>query len=71
MMEESPFLVLPEVKKIDRISDPTRVRMEERGLYPKRFRIGVRKVAWRKAEIEEWARDPEAWRHRRSTGTAG
>jgi len=65
-MMESPFFLQDEVNEISRVCDLTRSRLEKRGLFPKRVRIGARKVAWRKTEIEEWARDPEGWAKRHS-----
>jgi predicted DNA-binding transcriptional regulator AlpA len=67
---ESPFLTLPEVEAISRISAPTRKRLEDRGHFPKRFRIGCRKLGWRKTEVLEWAADPEAWRVRHQSAAA-
>jgi predicted DNA-binding transcriptional regulator AlpA len=63
-MNESPFLFLPELDKITRVCDRTRRRMEQRGHFPKRIRIGAWKIAYRKSEIEEWASDPEGWAKR-------
>jgi predicted DNA-binding transcriptional regulator AlpA len=50
-----------EVENISRMCDLTRARLEKRGRFPKRVRIGGRRVAWRKAEIEAWIADPEGW----------
>jgi predicted DNA-binding transcriptional regulator AlpA len=61
---ESPFLIPAEVDALTRTCNMTRVRMEKRGLFPKRVRIGARKMAWRKSDVEEWLRDPSAWRQR-------
>jgi hypothetical protein len=58
---ESPFFLQSEVDEVSRICDLTRSRLEKRGLFPKRVRIGARKVAWRKVDIEAWAADPEGW----------
>jgi prophage regulatory protein len=66
-MIESPFLLLPEVDKISRLSDLTRWRLEKSGRFPKRIRIAGRKVAWRKSEIEAWVADPEGWARRHNT----
>lgn len=61
---ESPFLLPDEVDTIARSSDDTRMRQEKKGRFPKRIKIAAKKIAYRKSEIEEWARDPEAWRAR-------
>ncbi len=29
-------------------------RLEKKGLFPKRIKIGVRRVAWRLSDIEAW-----------------
>jgi predicted DNA-binding transcriptional regulator AlpA len=68
MPADSPFLIDREVRIITRTSKMTRVRMEARGLFPKRTRIGARKMAWRKHEVEEWVRDPLGWAQRNSAG---
>jgi prophage regulatory protein len=62
------FLLPSEVQEITRLRDPTRKRMEKRGLFPVRIRIAPRRVAWRNAEIKAWVEDPEAWSARRSRG---
>jgi prophage regulatory protein len=55
------FLLPSEVQEITRLRDPTRRRMEKRGLFPRRIRIAPRRVAWRNAEIKAWIEDPEGW----------
>jgi prophage regulatory protein len=70
-MIESPFLLLPEVDKISRLSDLTRWRLEKSGRFPKRVKIAGRKVAWRKSEIEAWVADPEGWARRHNTHPYG
>ena len=61
-MTNSPFLLPYEVDEITRMCDLTRSRLEKAGRFPKRVRIGNRKIAWRRAEIESWVADPEGWR---------
>lgn len=65
---ESPFLLPAELDAITRTSNMTRVRMEKRGLFPKRVTIGARKKAWRKTDVEEWLKDPSAWAQRNAAG---
>jgi predicted DNA-binding transcriptional regulator AlpA len=68
MESESPFLLPAEVDAITRLHDLTRRRMEARGLFPKRVRIGARKTAHRRSDIETWMRDPDAWRRSHAAG---
>jgi predicted DNA-binding transcriptional regulator AlpA len=55
-----------EVDQISLLHPLTRVRLEKRGLFPKRVRIGARKMVWRRADVEQWAADPEGWASRRN-----
>jgi prophage regulatory protein len=50
----SPFLLKPDRRKRVPLSDSTVDRLEAKGLFPKRVKLGVRKVGWRLAEIEAW-----------------
>jgi predicted DNA-binding transcriptional regulator AlpA len=61
---ETPFLLPTEVDKISRVTDMTRMRLEKSGRFPKRIKIGSRKIAWRRSDIVEWAADPEGWAKR-------
>jgi predicted DNA-binding transcriptional regulator AlpA len=63
---DSPFLLPDELDKLTRVSDLTRSRMEKRGLFPRRIRIAPRRIAWRRSEVEDWVRDPEAWGKRQA-----
>jgi prophage regulatory protein len=68
----TPEFFLPaEVQAITRLRDPTRKRMENRGLFPRRIRIAPRRVAWRKTDIEAWAADPEGWGKRNDASATG
>jgi predicted DNA-binding transcriptional regulator AlpA len=58
---EPEFLIPSEVEKITRLRDPTRKRMEKRGLFPARIHIAPRRIAWRCADIQTWVADPEGW----------
>ncbi|MDR6303959.1 putative DNA-binding transcriptional regulator AlpA [Nitrobacter vulgaris] len=64
MPGNSPFIFHEEIDAITRLCDMTRKRMERRGLFPKRVRIAPRRIAWRRADIEAWASDPEGWAKR-------
>jgi predicted DNA-binding transcriptional regulator AlpA len=57
----SVFLLPLEVDKISQLSRVTRWRREKAGLFPRRLKISARKIAYRRAEIEDWQRDPEGW----------
>ena len=61
------FLLPNEVDEISRFADVTRWRMEKRGLFPRRVHLSPGRIAWRRADIEQWASDPEGWAKR---GTA-
>jgi predicted DNA-binding transcriptional regulator AlpA len=63
-ISDSPFLLPDELDKLTRVSDLTRARMEKRGLFPRRIHIAPRRIAWRRSEVEDWVRDPEAWGRR-------
>jgi predicted DNA-binding transcriptional regulator AlpA len=65
-MIESEFLLPPEVEKITRLRDPTRRRMENRGLFPRRIHIAPRRIAWRCSDIQAWVANPENWAMRRA-----
>jgi predicted DNA-binding transcriptional regulator AlpA len=69
-MHTSPFILAREVGKIVLIGDLTRTRQEQLGRFPKRIKLGNRKIAYRRSDIDEWARDPDAWRARNAV-TAG
>jgi predicted DNA-binding transcriptional regulator AlpA len=55
------FLLPSEVQEITRLRDPTRRRMEKRGLFPARIHIAPRRIAWRCADIQAWVANPENW----------
>jgi len=60
------LLLAPEVEKITRLSGTTLWRLEREGKFPKRVKIGLKRVAWSAQEINTWlsarmaARSPEA-----------
>lgn len=56
-----PFLLPDEVDHISTMCDLTRARLERNGKFPRRVRIGNRKIAYRRSEIERWVADPEGW----------
>jgi prophage regulatory protein len=48
------LLLLNEVTARTRLSDTTLWRLEKADRFPKRIKIGFKRVAWRKAEIDTW-----------------
>jgi predicted DNA-binding transcriptional regulator AlpA len=58
---QSPFILSDELNAITLTSDVTRRRMEKLGKFPRRVRIGNRKTAHIRADVQEWARNPDAW----------
>lgn len=48
------LLLMPEVTERVRLSDTTLWRLEKVGRFPKRVKIGFKRVAWRTVEIEAW-----------------
>jgi predicted DNA-binding transcriptional regulator AlpA len=60
------FLLPSEVQEITRLRDPTRRRMEKRGLFAARIHIAPRRIAWRCADIQAWVANPENWAARRA-----
>ncbi len=72
MSENSLFFLLNhEVNVITRTCKVTCVRMEVRGLFLKRIRIGAWKTVSRKHELEERMRDPVGWAQRNRAGRQG
>jgi len=62
------FLLPAEVEQISRLTELTRWRLEKQGRFPKRIKLGTRKIAWRRADIEAWAADPEGWGKQQAAG---
>jgi len=56
------LLLLPEVEKRTRLSRTTIWRMERKGLFPLRLKIGVKRVAWDASEIDKFVKDRRAAR---------
>jgi prophage regulatory protein len=54
--------LLPEVIARTRLSAPTIWRLERKGKFPKRLVIGIRRVAWRAAELDRWMADPASFK---------
>jgi prophage regulatory protein len=61
--QPSPELqLLPEVVARTRLSAPTIWRLERKGKFPKRVVIGLRRVAWRVADLDRWMADPTSFK---------
>lgn len=56
------FYTVSEVAAKRPFSAMSQLRLEQAGRFPKRIVITQRKLVWRKAEIDQWERDPENWR---------
>jgi prophage regulatory protein len=48
------LILRAERKRLVPLSDATIWRMERAGTFPKRIAISVKRVAWRRSEIEHW-----------------
>jgi hypothetical protein len=69
-LPDSEFLLPVDVDRISLLSPVTRWRREKAGLFPRRVKLSARKIAYRKAEIEAWAVDPEGWAKRNAPAGA-
>jgi len=58
MNDEIPLWLvrLPELKRITGLSARTLDRLERRGLFPRRWRIGAHAVAWQLEQVPVWVR---------------
>ena len=52
--QNSQLLLLREVLLRTRLSSTTIWRLEKSGRFPKRLKIGVKRVAWRSADVDAW-----------------
>jgi predicted DNA-binding transcriptional regulator AlpA len=60
-LSDGPFILPDELDQRTPFSDTTRWRQEKAGRFPRRIKIGVRKIAYRRSDIEAWESDPEGW----------
>ncbi|WP_025859082.1 AlpA family transcriptional regulator [Pseudomonas sp. CHM02] len=49
------YIKLPEVRRISGLSTTSIYRMAVAGDFPKQRKLGVKAVAWIRAEVEQWA----------------
>lgn len=54
MSNTTPFYTTADVAAKTRASLSTIYRMMKRGDFPQNIKIGLRKVVWNKAEIDNW-----------------
>ncbi len=54
------FLLFPKVKEKVGLSRSTLWRLEKKGLFPQRRKIGINRIAWVESEIDEWINDRPA-----------
>ena len=63
---QTDLISADEVERLTRLSGTTIWRLERRNLFPKRIKLGLKRVAWSEREVREWiasrmeARQPEA-----------
>lgn len=51
---QSELMLAPEVDARVPYSRAHLYRLEDQGKFPKRKRIGANRIAWKRAEVEEW-----------------
>ena len=51
---QSELMLAPEVDARVPYSRVHLYRLEDQGEFPKRKRIGANRIAWKRAEVEEW-----------------
>ena len=52
-----PLIFSDEVYALVHYSAQQLRRLEENGEFPRRFRIGKNRIAWRRCEVEQWLND--------------
>lgn len=62
--ENLMFIRLPEVCRRTGLSASSIRRLERRNVFPRRYRIAANAVAWLASDVDEWARQQIAVRHR-------
>lgn len=71
-MSQRPFVFMEEIESDTGLSDTTIWRMERADppLFPKRIKLGVKKIAWVRAEYETWKAQRAAARSPAHAGCA-
>jgi len=67
-MQKALFLFPCDLDRLTGLAVSTRERLEQRGRFPRRIYISPRRIAWRRADIEAWAADPEGWGKQHAAG---
>ena len=49
-----PLMFIPEVTKFTGYSSQHLRRLEAKGEFPRRIRIGANRIAWLQSEVDEW-----------------
>jgi prophage regulatory protein len=62
MSEFPKILVQREVLALTRLAHDTLSRLEARNMFPRRIKIGAKKVGWIEAEVAAWLADRMAER---------
>lgn len=60
-MIEQAFYRLPKVAHFTGLARSTIYDQINKGQFPKPVKLGERAVAWRAADLKEWAEDPQGW----------
>lgn len=55
------FMRRQEIDEVHPVSERTRKRAEEAGLFPRRIKLAPHVPGWRRGEVEAWVADPSAW----------
>ena len=55
--QQSPFLRMPDVSKITTYTPQHLYKLIERGEFPKPIKLGLRRSAWLRTEIDQWILD--------------
>jgi prophage regulatory protein len=62
MADHPKILVQREVTALTRLHSVTLWRLEAKNLFPRRIKLGEKKVGWIEAEVREWLADRMAER---------
>ena len=51
---QSDLIFSTEVERLTRLSPTTIWRLERRDLFPRRIKLGLKRVAWSEREVRDW-----------------
>lgn len=57
MMREEALMSFKEVQAEVRLSDTTILKLRKAGKFPEPIKIGLRKIAWHRSDIEAWKKE--------------